>query len=119
VSVNPLAMRIRTERFRTMVILDEIHHAGDAKSWGEGVLEAFGPASRRLALTGTPVETAGTHKPDGLGHAPTSIFHKRRVDYERVVELIPPGASVLDLRRCNPAAFNTSSSPVSIASTKE
>ncbi|MDQ1102905.1 superfamily II DNA or RNA helicase [Nocardioides zeae] len=54
VSVNPLAMRIRTERFRTMVILDEIHHAGDAKSWGEGVMEAFGPASRRLALTGTP-----------------------------------------------------------------
>lgn len=54
VAVNPLAMRIRTERFRTLVILDEIHHAGDAMSWGEGVLEAFQPASRRLALTGTP-----------------------------------------------------------------
>ncbi|WP_438823253.1 DEAD/DEAH box helicase [Nocardioides imazamoxiresistens] len=54
VAVNPLAMRIRTERFRTLVILDELHHAGDAMSWGEGVLEAFGPASRRLALTGTP-----------------------------------------------------------------
>ena len=54
VAVNPLAMRIRTERFRTLVILDEIHHAGDALSWGEGVSEAFGPATRRLALTGTP-----------------------------------------------------------------
>ena len=54
VAVNPLAMRIRTERFKTLVILDEIHHAGDALSWGEGVREAFEPATRRLALTGTP-----------------------------------------------------------------
>ena len=54
VAVNPLAMRIRTERFKTLVILDEIHHAGDAMSWGEGVREAFEPAARRLALTGTP-----------------------------------------------------------------
>jgi homoserine O-acetyltransferase len=28
---------------------------------------------------------------------PTSIFHERRLDYDRIVELIPPGASVLDL----------------------
>ncbi|WP_416366355.1 DEAD/DEAH box helicase [Nocardioides sp.] len=54
VGVNPLALRIRTERFKTLVILDEVHHAGDALSWGEGVREAFGPATRRLALTGTP-----------------------------------------------------------------
>jgi len=54
VAVNPLAMRIRTERFKTLVILDEVHHAGDALSWGEGVREAFEPAHRRLALTGTP-----------------------------------------------------------------
>jgi superfamily II DNA or RNA helicase len=32
VAVNPLALRIRTERFKTLVILDEIHHAGDAVS---------------------------------------------------------------------------------------
>ena len=54
VAVNPLAMRIRAERFKTLVILDEIHHAGDALAWGEGVREAFDPATRRLALTGTP-----------------------------------------------------------------
>jgi len=54
VAVNPLAMRIRTERFKTLVILDEVHHAGDALSWGEGVREAFVPAARRVALTGTP-----------------------------------------------------------------
>jgi superfamily II DNA or RNA helicase len=54
VAVNPLAHRIRTERFKTLVILDEVHHAGDALSWGEAVREAFDPAQRRLALTGTP-----------------------------------------------------------------
>ncbi len=54
VAVNPLAMRIRTERFKTLVILDEVHHAGDALSWGDGVREAFEPAARRLALSGTP-----------------------------------------------------------------
>lgn len=54
VAANPLAHRIRTERFNTLVILDEVHHAGDAMSWGEAVREAFEPARRRLALTGTP-----------------------------------------------------------------
>jgi superfamily II DNA or RNA helicase len=54
VATNPLAMRIRTERFKTLVVLDEIHHAGDALSWGEACREAFEPAHRRLALTGTP-----------------------------------------------------------------
>jgi superfamily II DNA or RNA helicase len=54
VAANPLAHRIRTERFKTLVILDEVHHAGDALSWGDAVREAFDPAARRLALTGTP-----------------------------------------------------------------
>jgi superfamily II DNA or RNA helicase len=54
VAANPLAHRIRTERFKTLVVLDEVHHAGDALSWGESVREAFEPAQRRLALTGTP-----------------------------------------------------------------
>ena len=54
VETNPLAHRVRTERFKTLVILDEIHHAGDAMSWGDAVREAFEPARRRLALTGTP-----------------------------------------------------------------
>lgn len=30
-------------------------------------------------------------------HGATSIFHQHRLDYDRIVELIPPGASVLDL----------------------
>ncbi|GAB3425075.1 DEAD/DEAH box helicase [Flindersiella endophytica] len=54
VGAATLALRVRCERFKTLVILDELHHAGDSKSWGEAVREAFEPATRRLALTGTP-----------------------------------------------------------------
>ena len=54
VAAHPLLHRARTERRRTLVILDEIHHGGDAKSWGDAVKEAFEPATRRLCLTGTP-----------------------------------------------------------------
>ncbi len=54
VAMNTLGLRIRTEGFKTLVILDEMHHAGDALSWGEAVREAFEPATRRLMLTGTP-----------------------------------------------------------------
>ena len=54
VAANPLALRVRVEGFKTLVILDEVHHAGDALSWGDAVREAFEPATRRLMLTGTP-----------------------------------------------------------------
>jgi superfamily II DNA or RNA helicase len=54
VGVAPLLHRARTESRSTLVILDEIHHAGDALTWGDAVREAFEPAARRLALTGTP-----------------------------------------------------------------
>lgn len=54
VAANSTAYRMRTERFKTLVILDEIHHTGDALSWGDAVREAFEPATRRLSLTGTP-----------------------------------------------------------------
>ncbi|MGZ8690293.1 MAG: DEAD/DEAH box helicase, partial [Aeromicrobium sp.] len=53
-AANPIAFRVRIERFRTLVILDEVHHAGDALAWGDAVQEACEPATRRLALTGTP-----------------------------------------------------------------
>lgn len=46
--------RALTEGSKTLVILDEVHHAGDALSWGDAIKEAFEPATRRLALTGTP-----------------------------------------------------------------
>jgi superfamily II DNA or RNA helicase len=54
VGMAPQVHRRRTMARRTLVILDEIHHAGDARSWGDGVKAAFEPAARRLMLTGTP-----------------------------------------------------------------
>ena len=46
VAMAPLLHRARTEARRSLVVLDEIHHAGDAMSWGDAVREAF---SRRPA----------------------------------------------------------------------
>ena len=54
VAMKPMLHRAKTEAAKTLVILDEIHHGGDALSWGDGIREAFEPAVRRLALTGTP-----------------------------------------------------------------
>ena len=54
VAAHPALHRQRTENRRTLVVFDEIHHAADALSWGDAVKEAFDPARRRLALTGTP-----------------------------------------------------------------
>jgi superfamily II DNA or RNA helicase len=36
------------------VILDEIHHAGDDRAWGDALQTAFEGAGRRLSLSGTP-----------------------------------------------------------------
>ena len=54
VGMAPQVHRRRTMTRRTLVILDEIHHAGDSRTWGDGVKAAFEPAVRRLMLTGTP-----------------------------------------------------------------
>ena len=73
VAAHPMLHRRRVEGRKTLVILDEIHHAGDALSWGEAISEAFEPATRRLALTGTPFrsDTAPipfvTYAPDAEG----------------------------------------------------
>ncbi len=38
----------------SFAVLDEIHHAGESRSWGDGVRFAFEHAQRRLCLSGTP-----------------------------------------------------------------
>ena len=43
-----------TDSARTLVIMDEVHHGGDALSWGDALRIAFSRAERRLSLTGTP-----------------------------------------------------------------
>jgi superfamily II DNA or RNA helicase len=57
VAAKPALHEARTRAKRSLVILDEIHHAGDGLSWGEATRTAFDTASRRLALTGTPFRT--------------------------------------------------------------
>jgi len=81
VATHPTLHRVRTEGRRTLVVLDEIHHVGDAKSWGDGVREAFTPAVRRLALTGTPFRSDDTpipfisYEPDGAGALRSTADH--------------------------------------------
>jgi superfamily II DNA or RNA helicase len=38
----------------TLVIFDEIHHAGQELSWGNNIKIAFEPAAKRLMMSGTP-----------------------------------------------------------------
>jgi len=57
------AYEARTVNARTLVIFDELHHAGDALSWGEAVSQAFALATRRLGLTGTPFRSDATPIP--------------------------------------------------------
>jgi superfamily II DNA or RNA helicase len=57
VAAKPAIHEARTRAKRSLVILDEIHHAGDGLSWGEAVATAFDTARKRLSLTGTPFRT--------------------------------------------------------------
>lgn len=42
-----------------LVVFDEIHHAGEEKTWGASLRVAFEYARRRLLLSGTPFRTDG------------------------------------------------------------
>ncbi len=48
---------------RTLVIFDEIHHAGDTSQFGRKIERAFGDADRRLLLSGTPWRENGERIP--------------------------------------------------------
>jgi superfamily II DNA or RNA helicase len=52
VAANPAAIKPLVRG--ALVVLDEIHHAGESRSWGDGVRSAFEHAARRLCLSGTP-----------------------------------------------------------------
>ncbi|WP_420452720.1 DEAD/DEAH box helicase [Ilumatobacter sp.] len=46
-----------------VVILDEIHHAGHERAWGDAIRVAFGHAHRRLSLSGTPFRSDAVQIP--------------------------------------------------------
>jgi len=52
--INPEVHQKNVLRKKTIVVLDEIHHAGDQKNWGEGIRTAFGEAVFIIGLSGTP-----------------------------------------------------------------
>lgn len=57
-----IAYSINTGR-RTLVIFDEIHHAGADSAFGQSVSRAFENAERRLLLSGTPWKENGEQIP--------------------------------------------------------
>lgn len=69
----------------------------DAFLLAEKVETTGGMIAGFLAHLAEPASAATLAPPPSSITAPTSIFHGRRLDYERILELIPPGASVLDV----------------------
>ena len=54
VATGDAAAKLRGLAAEGMVILDEVHHAGDERAWGDGIQRAFELAAKRLSLSGTP-----------------------------------------------------------------
>ncbi|SDY62351.1 Superfamily II DNA or RNA helicase [Geodermatophilus africanus] len=72
VAALPDLFRRHTSAAPAMVVLDEIHHCGEERNWGDAIRHAFIPARRRLALSGTPFRTDNNQIPfvsyvDGVG----------------------------------------------------
>ncbi|MEN2741075.1 DEAD/DEAH box helicase [Microbacterium sp. X-17] len=66
---------------RTLVILDEVHHGGDALSWGDALRDAYGRATRRLLLSGTPFRSDTAPIPFVEYHPDDSGIRISRTDY--------------------------------------
>ncbi len=66
---------------RTLVILDEVHHGGDALSWGDALRDAFRRATRRLLLSGTPFRSDTAPIPFVEYHPDEHGIRISRTDY--------------------------------------
>lgn len=81
VAMHPYKHHAISTARRSLVILDEIHHGGDARSWGDGIRTAYEDVERRLALTGTPFRSDDSAIPfvryieDGEGHLVSQSDH--------------------------------------------
>ena len=69
------------EDARTLVILDEVHHGGDALSWGDALREAYQRATRRLLLSGTPFRSDTAPIPFVEYHPNEKGIRLSRTDY--------------------------------------
>jgi superfamily II DNA or RNA helicase len=50
-------------RVPSIVVLDEIHHAGEEATWGQALRDAFGGTRFRLSMSGTPFRSDGSPIP--------------------------------------------------------
>ncbi|GAA4356445.1 DEAD/DEAH box helicase [Microbacterium rhizosphaerae] len=66
---------------RTLVILDEVHHGGDALSWGDALRDAYQRAARRLLLSGTPFRSDTAPIPFVEYHPDEKGIRISRTDY--------------------------------------
>lgn len=81
VALRPALHEKMTESSRTLVILDEVHHGGDSLSWGDSIREAFGSATRRVSLTGTPFRSDTAPIPFVSYHPDEHGIRTSRADY--------------------------------------
>ena len=72
--------RLVLER-RSLVILDEVHHGGDALSWGDALRDAYRRATRRLLLSGTPFRSDTAPIPFVEYHPDVHGIRISRTDY--------------------------------------
>lgn len=82
VAIKPTVHRELTESARTLVILDEVHHGGDALSWGDALREAYSRATRRLLLSGTPFRSDTAPIPFVEYHPGPDGIRVSRTDYD-------------------------------------
>ncbi|HET8927155.1 MAG TPA: DEAD/DEAH box helicase [Microbacterium sp.] len=81
VAVKASVHRTITEERRSLVILDEVHHGGDALSWGDALREAYRRATRRLLLSGTPFRSDTAPIPFVEYHPDERGIRLSRTDY--------------------------------------
>ena len=81
IAAAPRRHQLRAQRARTLVILDEIHHAGDGLSWGDAIAEAFETCVRRLTLSGTPFRTRPGETIPFVSYEQVGDSFQSRADY--------------------------------------
>jgi superfamily II DNA or RNA helicase len=74
VAADPRALRGPADD--AYVVLDEVHHAGAERAWGDAIAHAFEPAAHRLSLSGTPFRSDTNPIP-----FVTYEFDQARADY--------------------------------------
>lgn len=84
VAAQPDLFRRHVSRQSSLVVLDEIHHCGESRSWGDAVRHGFEPATWRVALSGTPFRSDNNSIPfvryvDGVGQPDVAYDYREAI----------------------------------------